>query len=60
MAAYVPPTVGDELDGMVWTGEAWTPICPVDGVPMTEQNRSSELSCPVCKVSLIQRMRAGR
>jgi hypothetical protein len=57
---YQPPNVGDRLGNMEWTGEAWTVVCPVDDVAMTEYNASAELCCSVCGVSYLEQKRAER
>jgi hypothetical protein len=60
MTGYTPPKPGDRLDGMEWTGQSWTVVCPVCDVPMTEYNASAELCCPKCGVSYLERVRAER
>ena len=60
MTVYKPPTLGDDLDGMRWTGDSWTPICPACNVAMTELNDRAELCCPVCGVSHLERVRGRR
>lgn len=57
---YTPPQPGDRYDGMEWTGDAWTAVCPVDDVPMTEYNAQGELACPTCGVSFLEYGRASR
>lgn len=57
---YTPPAVGDDLDGMRWTGQAWAPICPACDVAMTEFNACAELCCPQCGVSYLEHVRAER
>lgn len=60
MVDYVPPTVGERRDGMEWAGIDWTAVCPACDVAMTEFNACAELTCPVCGVSYIARIRALR
>lgn len=45
---------------MEWTGTAWTVVCPVDDVPMTEYNGAAELSCGTCGRSYIEIIKEAR
>ena len=42
------PRLGQRYENMVWTGNTWTLLCPVDDVAMTERNSKGELTCPRC------------
>lgn len=53
------PTVGDRdrpgggsLD-LEWTGDAWTPVCPADDVPMDTRDGDGWLCCQVCHVRAV-------
>lgn len=59
-AAYQLPKPGDRHDGMEWTGDAWTVVCPVDDVAMTEHDASGKLCCAVCGVSYLEFVRRSR